>query len=201
MIIKVCGLREADNIRAVEAAGADWVGFIFYERSPRYVSEVPSYLPERALRVGVFVSPRYGEVMQHVEDYGLQAVQLHGEATPELCRKLRERGLIVIRVIPADERLSKRTGLYLNCVDYFLFDTPTMMHGGSGRTFNWSLLEAYTGSVPFLLSGGIGPDCVEALREFHHPRWVGIDLNSRFEKAAALKDTTLIKQFIQALSL
>lgn len=194
-------MREADNIRAVEEAGADWIGFIFYEHSPRYVSDVPQYLPERAVRVGVFVSPRYGEVMQRVRDFGLQAVQLHGEATPELCRKLREHGLLVIRALPADNQLQAKTGLYLRSVDYFLFDTPTMTHGGSGRSFNWSLLHGYTRHIPFFLSGGIAPDSAAALRAFHHPQWAGIDLNSRFERVAAVKDAALIRQFIQELSL
>lgn len=199
MIVKVCGLREADNIRAVEQTGADWLGFIFYPRSPRFVPARPSYLPEKALRVGVFVSPRFGEVMARVAEFGLQAVQLHGEAAPELCRKLRETGLRIIRALPADERLALTTHPYLDCTDHFLFDTPTAAHGGSGESFDWSLLQRYTGHVPFILSGGIGPQSLPALLTLSHPAWQGVDLNSRFETAPGVKDAAAIQQFIQQL--
>ncbi len=198
MIVKVCGLREADNIRAVEAAGADWTGFIFYSDSPRYVKDVPDYLPRHAHRVGVFVSPRYGDVTGQAQRFGLEAVQLHGTAAPELCRKLREHGLKVIRALPADEHLADATHAYVGCVDYFLFDTPTAAHGGSGKQFDWSLLNAYTGRVPFLISGGIGPEALPALCRLHHRAWAGIDLNSRFETAPGRKDDKTLTQFIKA---
>ncbi|MDO4930139.1 MAG: phosphoribosylanthranilate isomerase [Bacteroidales bacterium] len=199
MIIKVCGLREADNIRAVEKTGADWMGFIFYPRSPRYVDARPDYLPEHATRVGVFVSPRFGEVMSRVREFGLNTVQLHGEATPEMCYKLRETGLRIIRALPANELLGEATHPYLGCTDYFLFDTPTPAHGGSGVSYDWSLLQHYTGHVPFLLSGGIGPQSLTALQSLSHPAWQGIDLNSRFETAPGVKDVAALQSFIEKI--
>lgn len=196
MIVKVCGLRETDNIRDVEAAGIDWAGFIFYAPSPRCIHKVPDYLPARALRIGVFVSPTFGEVTRKVHQFGLQAVQLHGDVAPELCRKLRERKLIVVRALPADVHLNANAQTYTDCVDYFLFDTPTASYGGSGHHFDWQILHSYTGQKPFLIGGGIGPDDLPALHQFHHNVWAGIDLNSRFETAPGRKDIQAITQFI-----
>ena len=169
MIIKVCGLRDADNIRAVEEAGADWTGFIFYPRSPRFVSEVPTYLPQHAKRVGVFVHPQFRDVVEKVKAFGLQAVQFHGTASPDMCQTFRERGLTVIRALPATDDFVAETAEYTHKIDYFLFDTPTLKFGGSGKQYDWLLLQRYLGPTPFLLSGGLSLQSVEALRHFHHP--------------------------------
>lgn len=201
MLIKVCGLREAENIRAVEATGADWFGFIFYPKSPRFVDAVPGYLPRRGKRVGVFVHPRQEEVEQQVEQFGLHAVQFHGEADPALCRTFRSQGLTVIRALPATETLAEETAPYQDCVDYFLFDTPTKQFGGSGRTYDWSVLRLYQGPVPFLLSGGLSPAALPDLKRFRHPYCAGYDLNSGFETAPAIKNAEAIKQFCSAATL
>lgn len=199
MIIKVCGLRDADNIRAVEETGVDWTGFIFYPHSPRFVSEVPTYLPQRAKRVGVFVHPQFRDVIDKVKAFGLQAVQFHGTASPDMCQTFRERGLTVIRALPASNDSVAETAEYTHKIDYFLFDTPTLKFGGSGKQYDWDILQRYLGPTPFLLSGGLSPQSVEALRHFHHPFLAGYDLNSGFETAPGLKDATLIKLFIHQL--
>lgn len=196
MIIKICGLREPENIRAVESAVPDWMGFIFYPRSPRYVSEVPDYLPEHALRVGVFVHPSYHEVLDHVRGYGLKAVQLHGKTSPEMCQRFRERGLTVIRALPVTSDFVAETVGYTDHTDYFLFDTPTLHFGGSGQSYDWSLLHQYAGPVPFLLSGGLSLASIDELKSFTHPYLAGYDLNSGFETAPALKDVEAVKTFI-----
>lgn len=199
MLIKVCGLREADNIRAVEEAGPDLMGFIFYPRSPRYVSEVPAHLPEKAGRVGVFVHPDFVEVTRRVKEYGLSAVQFHGQASAEMCQTFRERGLTVIRALPVTDTFVADTAQYTGRVDLFLFDTPTLRFGGSGRRYDWSLLGRYPGPTPFLLSGGLSPDSLDDLRTFHHPFLAGYDLNSGFETAPAVKDAAALKHFIQTI--
>ena len=199
MIVKVCGLREGQNIRDIEAAGADWIGFIFYKESPRYCAVRPDYLPERAIRVGVFVEPTFGEVVSKVDEYGLQAVQLHGAVCREQARKLKERGLTVVRAIPATAKAIQESALWLGCADYLLFDTPTERHGGSGRPFDHSLLDHYAGNIPFILSGGIAPEDAESLAQFHLPAFVGVDLNSRFETAPGVKDAAKVKQFISTI--
>lgn len=196
MLVKVCGMREPENIRAVAEAGADWIGFIFYPKSPRYVAAVPDGVPDGVRRIGVFVAPDYEEIVARRTAFGLHGIQLHGSATPELCQRLRADGLTVVRALPADNALPEATRAYQDSIDVFLFDTPTSRHGGSGRTFDWTLLTAYDGRVPFLLSGGLRPDSLPALCRFDHPQWLGIDLNSGFETRPGLKDATTLKTFI-----
>lgn len=196
-------MREADNIRAVEQLGVDWLGFIFWPKSSRYVSRVPSYLPTRAKRVGVFVDATVEDVVQHVSDYGIDLVQLHGHETPEYVHQLRSAyggSAAAPRLIKAlsinDHTDVMAYKAYEGLVDYFLFDTKTPLVGGSGQQFDWTVLADYDGQPPFLLSGGIGPGDAERVRSFHHERCVGIDLNSRFEQAPGLKDINLLKQFL-----
>lgn len=197
MIVKVCGLREADNIRAVTNAAPDCYGFIFYPRSPRFVDKRPTYLPETGRRIGVFVHPTVEDVECRIASFGLHGIQLHGDVTPDFCKQFRKNGLTVIRALPASDNLDALTHSYIDAVDYFLFDTPTEAHGGSGRYFDWRLLETYTGDVPFLLSGGLSPASLPTLATLRHPRWAGIDLNSGFEMAPAVKDADKLHTFIR----
>lgn len=198
MIIKTCGMRDADNIRAVSELGIDWMGFIFWAPSSRYVSEKPSFLPTRQKRVGVFVDARIEEVKSKADEYALDLIQLHGSESPAFCERLKANSrqqLIKAFNIATQEDL-EQTSPYEGLVDYFLFDTKAKMVGGNGTQFDWSVLSAYQGNTPFLLSGGIGPDDAEKVRSFHHPQLAGIDLNSRFELSPALKDIEKLKQFI-----
>lgn len=203
-VCKVCGMRDPDNIRAVEQLGIDWMGFIFWPGSSRYVSEPPAYLPTQAQRVGVFVDATLEDIRAHVRDYGLQLVQLHGHESPAFCRSLRSVCGDTIATIKAFSIATaadlEATQAYEGTVDYFLFDTRSPLPGGSGQQFDWSILDAYDGTTPFLLSGGIGPDDLDRLRAFHHPRLLGFDLNSRFESAPALKDLSLLTPFLKALN-
>ncbi len=197
MIVKVCGMRDADNIRKVEVCGADWMGFIFFSRSPRFVADVPDYLPSEQKRVGVFVNAGYEEIKERVGAFGLDAVQLHGKESADLCARLRADGLTVVKAFSLRSVADiQQTDGYAGVCDYFLFDTPTAAYGGSGQMFDWSLLQSYRGSTPFLLSGGLSPDSLDALTAFSHPQWVGIDLNSGFETQPALKDPQALKSFI-----
>lgn len=198
MIIKTCGMRDADNIRAVSELRIDWMGFIFWAPSSRYVSEKPTFLPTRQKRVGVFVDARMEEVKSKADEYALDLIQLHGKESPVFCERLKANSrqqLIKAFNIATQEDL-EQTIPYEGLVDYFLFDTKAKMVGGNGTQFDWSVLSAYQGNTPFLLSGGIGPDDAEKVRNFHHPQLAGIDLNSRFELSPALKDIEKLKQFI-----
>jgi phosphoribosylanthranilate isomerase len=205
--IKVCGMRQSDNIRQVEALGIDMMGFIFWEPSTRYVAQKPDYLPACA-RTGVFVnaSPEY--ILSTVRTYGLSYVQLHGQESPEFCHHLRQNlnqsGLASVQLIKAfsistPEDLAS-VQKYENLCHFLLFDTKTPLPGGSGKQFEWQILQHYSGTLPFLLSGGIGPNDTHRLQEFHHPLCVGIDLNSRFEISPGLKDATLLKNFLTQLN-
>lgn len=198
MKIKVCGMRETENIREVAALGIDMMGFIFWPKSKRYVSEKPAYLPANCKRVGVFVDASMEDIQQHIQDYQLDIIQLHGHESPNSIRELSGVGIIKAFNIATAEDLDQ-TKPYAGIVDYFLFDTKGKLVGGNGEQFDWSILEAYDGETPFLLSGGIGPDDAERIKVFHHERCIGIDLNSRFELAPALKDVHTLKRFLSQL--
>ena len=199
MIVKVCGMQNAENIRQVELAGADWMGFIDYDRSPRHVAGIPQYLPAAVRKVGVFVQAPLSRILERRADWQLDLVQLHGNESPDFCRKLRLSGIKIIKAfaLRTAEDLPA-TEAYAPYCDYFLFDTPCSGFGGSGKTFDWELLSRYRGPRPFLLSGGLNPASLERLAAFRHPLWAGIDLNSGFELAPALKDAAALSAFISA---
>lgn len=199
-LVKVCGMTQGDNIRQVEALGIDFVGFIFYEKSPRCVHEVPDYLPLHAQRVGVFVNASYEEITSKAESFGLTYIQLHGNESPDLCQQLKEAGFKVIKAFSiASEADLNATTNYQEVCDYFLFDTKTPAFGGSGQSFDWDILSHYTGATPFLLSGGIGLESVEALKRFAHPALAGYDLNSKFEVVPGVKEIDKVLSFFSSL--
>ena len=210
MMIKVCGMREAENIRRVEALGIDIMGFIFYPKSSRYVSARPAYLPKKCKCVGVFVDSTIDDIRQHIADYSLDIIQLHGHESIDFIRSLRSLcgdSIAIIKVFNiATAADLAATSPYAGLVDYFLFDTKGPSAGGNGEKFDWSILDAYNGDTPFLLSGGIGPDDAERIlrstsgrsqgENYHHPKCIGIDLNSRFEIEPGIKDIIKLKTFL-----
>ena len=202
-LVKVCGMRDAENICEVEALGIDLMGFIFWPKSSRYVSERPAYLPTNCKRVGVFVDEDIETVKRIADDYALDYIQLHGHELADYCAQLRGFKLIKAFNIATTEDF-KQTEPYTGIVDYFLFDTKGKSVGGNGEKFDWSVLSAYDGNTPFLLSGGIGPDDAEVLTSHFSPltskKCAGIDLNSRFEQAPGLKDINKLKDFLNALN-
>lgn len=207
MMIKVCGMRDAQNIREVDALGVDMIGLIFWPGSKRYVEAKPAYLPAPHKRVGVFVNATVEEVVEKVKEYQLYIVQLHGDEDLAYVTRLhKELGAVcekcpyIVRSIQVSSRSQViKANMWDGFVDGILFETPTNGYGGSGESFDWSLLSSYRGKTPFFLTGGIGPNSLEALREFSHPQWIGVDLNSRFETAPAQKDVELLKTFVNAL--
>ena len=202
MLIKVCGMRKPENIRCVEMLDVDCLGFIFYARSPRYVPDKSEYMEAigncTKNRAGVFVNESLDFILDKAKLFRLNYLQLHGNEPVTLCDDLRFQGYYVIKTFSiATASDFRQTGNYRNSCDCFLFDTKCTGFGGSGKCFDWSLLEAYQGETPFLLSGGLTPDCVDDLKKLKHPQLAGIDLNSGFEIAPALKDVGLLKDFIQ----
>ncbi|MCD8080941.1 MAG: phosphoribosylanthranilate isomerase [Bacteroides sp.] len=199
-LIKVCGMSEAENIRQVEELGVDMIGFIFYPRSPRYVYELPGYLPERAQKVGVFVNESKEEVQMIADRFGLDYVQLHGNESPGYCRSLKQTGLRLIKAFSMETHKDLHAVKeYTGICDYYLFDTKTQGYGGSGKQFEWSLLYSYKEDTPFLLSGGITPQSGKALNVLQHPRLAGFDINSCFETAPARKNIEHIRHFLREL--
>ena len=222
MIIKVCGMRDSRNIQEVSALAVNWIGLIFYERSPRFIGQSPkkqwtvdsgqltvkyrlSQLSTvncqlSTKKVGVFVNATIESMMEKASAYKLDYLQLHGNESPEDCHTLQKRGYSLIKTFPiASKEDFKKTKEYEGRVDYFLFDTRCEGYGGSGKRFDWSILTEYKGETPFLLSGGIRPENAEAIRNFRHPRFAGIDLNSGFEIEPGLKDVDKLKNFIQQI--
>lgn len=200
MIVKVCGMREPDNIREVETLQPTMMGFICWEKSPRYVAAVPSYLP-KCQRVCVFVNPSINYALQMADSFKADHLQLHGSETPDFCQELKQAtGLKIIKAISiansADIEKSKK---YQGIADIMLFDTKCATVGGSGVKFDWSILDSYSGTTPFLLSGGIGPDDAESILSIKHPMFAGVDLNSGFESSPAVKDIPKLKKFITSI--
>lgn len=203
--IKVCGMLHTDNIAAVAALRPEYMGFIFYAKSPRYVAALDpkklSYaLPSEVRRTGVFVNTPLKEILQTAERYDLNTLQLHGTESPETCQELRNLGYEIIKVFSVEREADLLvTTLYEECCDLFLFDTRTPDHGGSGVRFDWHILESYNGETPFFLSGGISPLDAHEISKLNHPRLYGVDLNSRFEIEAGLKNTDLLERFIKTI--
>lgn len=191
-------MTEGKNIREVERAGVQMIGFIFYSKSPRYVCEVPEYLPQSAKRVGVFVNEDNVYIQTIAERFSLDYIQLHGSESPEYCNALKEKGLRIIKSFAvANEQDLEQTKAYEGICDYYLFDTKCENYGGSGRPFDWNTLYYYNGQTPFLLSGGISPDSVHALHAFEHPLLAGYDINSRFEIKPGRKDIKKVTKFVK----
>ena len=203
MIIKVCGMKHANNILALDTLQlADWMGFIFYPKSPRYVDSLPSYMPRHSKRVGVFVNEQPEGIIQRRQEFGLDIVQLHGNESPDYCLALhRMLGPVpLIKAIPISSKTDLlRAEAYTGVADYLLFETKSQNYGGSGCQFDWDILQDYSGPTPFLITGGIGPDDINQVKNFNHTHCIGFDLNSRFETAPAIKDILALATFINSL--
>ena len=216
-------MRNADNIKAAEEAGADWIGLIFHKDSPRFVSMysslagiIPDYAPSSlsrndkdniSKRVGVFVDDMPQTIVTMVVNFHLDMVQLHGNESRIMIENLRRTiepdihpGLKIIKAISISSKEDvMRYKEYEGSVDYLLFDTKCATSGGGGKHFDWSVLEAYDGNTPFLLSGGIGPEDIDNVKAFRHPMMAGIDLNSKFETEPGIKDIEKLKLFIRKI--
>ncbi len=200
MLVKVCGMREQRNADEVAALGIEMMGFIFYPPSPRYVGDSTPSTPSGVERVGVFVNAEREEILKCVDSHCLDIVQLHGAESSEFCSRLRAEGIKVIKAISVAEAQDLDIArLYDRSVDYLLFDTKCVGYGGSGEQFDWSLLDNYSLSTPFLLSGGIDEDAACSIAQISHKSFVGVDLNSRFECAPAFKEPKKIEKFINKI--
>lgn len=208
MKLKICGMKFPENIKGTAGLQPDYLGFIFYKKSPRFFDADLPKLPESICRTGVFVNASLEFIFQTVAKYELQAVQLHGEESPEFCSALKGHNLEVIKVFSV--RNSFDFGIlekYEPEVDFFLFDTMGASRGGTGKRFNWEILKEYPSETPFFLSGGIGLDQVAPLKDFlsffkrinkEHLVY-GLDVNSKFETKPGLKDTERLQEFMREL--
>lgn len=207
MKLKVCGMKY--NTLDVAALQPDFLGFIFWEGSPRhYAAPALPELPEGTVPVGVFVDAPPELVLDHVRRYALGAVQLHGAESAAYCRDLRTllevhaSQIMIIKAFSVGEQFGfEGLEAFLPYCDFFLFDTKGKLPGGTGRSFDWELLKGYPYKKPFLLSGGIGEDHCDAIAEFQGSDkanfCIGIDVNSKFEKKPGLKDTEALGRFLE----
>ena len=195
-------MKFTQNREAIEALGVDLLGFIFYGPSKRFVGESPELglFDSKKSKVGVFVDENAFEILGLAKNFDFEYIQLHGKENPKTCKILRNQGLKILKAFPLDEKFDfKKTKPFEGVVDYFLFDTKTKLHGGSGKKFNWEVLDKYKGETPFFLSGGIGPDDAKSILEIEHPKLIGVDLNSGFEDEPGLKNIEKLQQFINEL--
>ncbi len=198
-------MRDPENIRGVLEAAPEYLGYIFYPKSKRFVGENPdssifSLVPESTQKVAVFVNEELEKVLAICRNFQLQVAQLHGQESPAYCQQVRQAGLTVFKAFSVDDQFDFSVlKAYESVVDYFLFDTKGKLPGGTGLKFNWDILKNYTLKLPFLLSGGIGPDDVEALSQLEHDQLFAFDINSGFELEPALKDVGQVKVFISQI--
>lgn len=207
MKVKVCGMKHSQNIEALGKLSVHFMGLIFYAKSPRFAGslaeeELLRLLPEHIRKVGVFVNADVDEIETAARQYQLHYIQFHGSESLELIREVKSR-LPRIKTIKAFNVAQVEdldaTFSYAGQVDYFLFDTKTEQHGGSGKKFDWAILQAYCGETPFFLSGGISLEDAEELRLLHHPKLFALDINSKFEMEPGLKDIQRIEKFIKQI--
>ena len=196
-------MRDKNNILSLVQLPIDYIGFIFYPLSPRYIGntiplEILNLIPSTVKKAGVFVNAPLIDLLLIAEKNHLDCIQLHGNETPEYCAILRENGYKVIKAFKAEQEMFTHGTVQYNYVcDYFMFDTPTPKFGGSGIKFDWTILKQQKISLPFFLSGGIGPDDIEIIKGIDINEFYAVDINSKFEIKPGIKNIDLIKGFIE----
>lgn len=198
--IKICGMRQQANIAEMRQLHPDYMGFIFYPKSARFFPEekIVNIDSSGTIRnTAVFVNPTTGEVQRILSSGKFQAVQLHGQEEPAFCHSLRRQGYEIIKAFGVNEGFDfSKLEAYLDVADYFLFDTKSPQHGGTGKSFPWEILQDYPYSKGYFLSGGIGPENLSQALQLSDPRLYAVDLNSRFESAPGMKNITLLKSVL-----
>ena len=208
MNIKVCGITTMKQLQQLDGLEVAFAGLIFFKKSPRYVEgkiskEELSDADLDIKKVGVFVNAAFDEIMETVEDYGLDVVQLHGDESPHLCEQISNE-IETIKAFRIDDQVDKSIDYMLkeydDVCDYYLFDTAGKNGaGGTGKKFDWKKIADSKIEKPFFLSGGISPEDAMLVKKFKHPDYYGVDVNSRFEKEPGVKDMSLVLKFIHAL--
>lgn len=199
--IKVCGMRDPQNIKAIDNLNPEYLGFIFYPPSPRNMDKSFGAIPDtQAKRVGVFVNECIETMIKRARNFRLTTLQLHGNESPEVCAELVSLGYEVIKSFKVDDSFNAdHIENYIGVCTYFLYDTKGKRVGGTGKKFNWDKLKELAPLGKFFLSGGIGPEDAEKIMSLNLPNLVGIDINSRFEIEPGLKDEEKLKDFFKII--
>ena len=205
MKLKVCGMTELKQLQTLQELEVDFAGLIFYGGSKRVMGDKLSNQQSaisnlKIKKVGVFVNAALNDIEKAINEYGLSYIQLHGDESPEFCKEIRK-FVPVIKAIRINEgtNLPSELEKFENVCDYFLFDTDSKQYGGTGKKFNWEILQSAKINKPFFLSGGIGLQDVEEVKAFHHPALFAIDVNSKFETSPGIKDIEQVKDFMKNL--
>lgn len=199
MIIKVCGLKEKENMQAIDHLQPDLLGMIFYEKSPRFLSGI-EMISTKASKVGVFVNESVEIMIKTAKNWGLSYIQLHGNEKVETAALLREKGFQVIKALSIETGINKEVlEKFSPYCTYFLFDSKGKNPGGNGIKFNWECLSQYDLETPFLLSGGIQPGDINSIKKLEHPSFAGVDINSGFEISPGIKNVESVKKFIDEI--
>lgn len=201
MKIKVCGIRNQSNLAFLNSSDVDFIGFIFYDKSKRNFEDgdIEGAIQSVQPKVGVFVNETLEKVEALAKTHQLDYLQLHGDESLLYCKTLKDKGYKLFKAFSVEDELPSDLEAYEQVVDFFLFDTKGASYGGNGTQFDWSVLNQYKLSKPFLLSGGIGIEDVVALRKIDHPKLYAVDVNSRFEVSPGQKDEQALKKFIEEL--
>jgi len=205
MKIKVCGMLQKNNIELLVGLNPDYIGFIFYKHSKRYIGEeIPEELlkliPSTIQKVGVFVDETFDALIKKYHLNNLDILQLHGSESPDYCIRIKKTGIPVIKAFKIGQDFDfGQIKTYESSCDYFLFDTAGLTVGGTGLKFNWDLINHYKGNKPFFLSGGIGSSDCNSIRNILHPKLYAVDVNSGFETAPGMKDILKVSTFINEL--
>jgi phosphoribosylanthranilate isomerase len=204
MKLKVCGMRDVENIQALVELKPDFIGFIFYDKSPRFIGndadvDFINSIPREIKKVGVFVNATIDFILQNVKKYGLNYVQLHGNEMPDFCRNLRLKGVNIIKAFSVDNDFSfGQVNNYKPHVDFFLFDAKGDGYGGNGIVFDWSILKKYDNQKPYFLAGGISLENFDFL-ETIVPKPYAMDVNSKFEIETAIKDIDKLEELLDKI--
>ncbi|PCI97202.1 MAG: N-(5'-phosphoribosyl)anthranilate isomerase [Flavobacteriales bacterium] len=201
LLLKVCGMRDKNNISDLIKIQPDFIGLIFHEKSPRNVEiHTKTSIPSDIGTVGVFVNETEGFVLDKINEFDLKYIQLHGSESPHFCKNIKRLNRKVIKAFNIHPEFDfSELEEYTPYCDYFLFDAFGKNAGGNGITFDWNLLDNYKGDTPFFLSGGIDAEMAENLRTINHPMYKGVDVNSKFEIEPGLKNIEKIKLFKEKL--
>ena len=201
MIVKVCGLKEIKNINQLNEIDIDLMGFIFYNKSSRFIKQEINISNLTKKKVGVFVNESLENIKKKIKEYDLNYVQLHGDETPKFSKKLMNY-CKVIKVFRISENFDfNSTNQYTDCCDLFLFDTFSKKFGGSGKKFDWNNIKSFN-NKKFLLSGGIDIDSIDEIKGVKNENefFLGIDINSKFEIYPGLKDIKKVNMFLKKLN-
>jgi|TARA_B100000929_G_C15502401_1_gene417827 phosphoribosylanthranilate isomerase len=195
--VKVCGITDEKNYMDLSRYPIDYFGFIFYNKSPRYVSDDCDFIKDISNKIAVFVNEDINQILHIVKEYNFSMIQLHGNESPQYCNDLKKMSLRLIKsFLINNESDFNDINLYSNSVDYFLFDYKSKKYGGSGKSFDWSILNKIKISKPFFLSGGISLENINKIASLYDNRFLhAVDINSKFEKYPGFKDVKLIDKF------